>query len=205
MAAQYDYLTFTLARGAAARTAFLQALRGGGNALAMAGAELLGPFLPQLGFASNEAVALIRWPHGRKAMPQAIGDLPHVARRVDDRLTPTVRPADGATLKTHGGIYVHRWFTVDGDRVADFVDLSNRAWTGFEGSYDTEIFGLFTAEPNENDKSDGSARLLLLTWYGNHGVWEASREQAHDPAGLFAKRHLLTRSTIGRSSVLMAS
>ena len=38
---------------------------------------------------------------------------------------------------------------VDGDRLADFVDLSGQAWSGFEGAYDTEIFGLFTATPTQ--------------------------------------------------------
>jgi hypothetical protein len=87
--------------------------------------------------------------------------------------------------------------------VADFVDLSGRAWGGFEGAYDTEVFGLFTAEPTPNDHDNGQARLLLLTWYASHGVWEASREQPSDPRSLFAQRHELTRSTIGRSSLLV--
>ena len=43
--------------------------------------------------------------------------------------------------------------------------------------------------------------LLLLTYYASHGEWEASRDQTRDPNGLFAQRHELTRSTIGRSSL----
>jgi len=44
---------------------------------------------------------------------------------------------------------------------------------------------------------------LLLTYYASHGVWEESRHQTRDPNGLFAQRHALTRSTIGRSSLLV--
>jgi hypothetical protein len=47
--------------------------------------------------------------------------------------------------------------------------------------------------------------MLLLTWYRDHAIWEASREQAHDPASLFAQRHMLTRKTIGRSSLLVTA
>jgi len=119
-----------------------------------------------------------------------------------EMLVPTVRPEDKDVLKT-GGIYVHRWFTVAADQVDDFVALSNRAWTNFEGSYKTQIFGLFTAERTAQDLREGSGRLLLLTHYASHGVWEDSRDQTRDPNGLFAQRHALTRSTIGRSSILI--
>ena len=203
MAAHYDYLVFEIARGRQARASFVQAMGGAREKLAQCGAELVGHFAPQLGFSSSEAAALIRWPRERGVLPAEIVKISGVACSQHDMLSPTMRPADNAQLKSGPGIYVHRWFTIDGDRVGDFVDLSNQAWKGFEGSYDTEIFGLFAAEPNENDTRAGIARLLLLTWYRNHGVWEASREQAHDPASLFAQRHLLTRHTIGRSSTLV--
>ena len=205
MPGQYDYLVFELERGRPARAAFVQAMSGAATVFASRGAELLGHFAPQLGFDSTDAVALVRWSGARGELLKEMAQLPGVARMDRDKLSSTVRPSDGAKLKSGPGIYVHRWFTIDGDRVADFVDLSDRAWKGFEGSYDTEIFGLFRAEPNENDTQTGAARLLLLTWYRDHAIWEASREQAHDPASLFAQRHLLTRKTIGRSSLLMTA
>lgn len=201
MTAQYDYLTFTLARGRKAWADFASHVRSA-PAIAAAGGELLGLFQGQLGFASNEAVVLLRWPDaGRRA--HVLETAPGVVALVAEELTPTVRPSDGKTLKS-GGIYVHRWFTVDAERVADFVDLSNRAWANFEGSYDTEIFGLFTARASAQDTRNGEGRLLLLTYYASHGVWETSRDQTRDPAGLFVKRHELTRSTIGRSSLMLA-
>jgi hypothetical protein len=162
----------------------------------------LGLFSPQLGFSSNEAVLLVRWSKPGDAAAAFV--TPEVTAHRREVLTPTVRPRENDKPRTGAGIYVHRWFTIDGDKTAEFIDLSNRAWGGFEGSYDTEIFGLFTAAPNEHDQKTGAARLLLLTWYRDHGVWEASREQATDAKSLFAQRHLLTRSTIGRSSVLVA-
>jgi hypothetical protein len=202
VSARYDYLTFELARGRPAWEEFTAALRGKGtSALSATGADLVAAFAPQLGFASNEAVLLIRG--AAEILPSEIVSAPGVISFVRDRLSPTVRPRDGQRLKS-GGIYVHRWFTIDGERAEEFIDLSNRAWSGFEGSYDTEIFGLFLSEMNETDQMAHARRLLLLTWYKNHAVWEASREQARDAKSLFAQRHLLTRTTIGRSSVLVA-
>jgi hypothetical protein len=155
-----------------------------------------------LGFASNEAVVLLRSPAPLRDRLRELDAAPGVVTMHPELLTPTVRPPDKAVLK-QGGIYVHRWFSVDADSVADFISLSNRAWERFEGSYETEIFGLFTAERTMRDVREGTGRLLLLTYYAGHGVWEQSRDQTRDPGGLFAQRHALTRSTIGRSSILV--
>jgi hypothetical protein len=204
MPAHYDYLTFTLERGRASWTAFAAHVRDvAAPAIAAAGGEVLGLFQGQLGFSSNEAVVLLRWPEAGRDRLRDLDQAPGVATMHPEILTPTVRPGDGARLRP-GGIYVHRWFTVDADNAADFVALSNRAWENFEGSFDTEIFGLFTAERTAQDLRDGAGRLLLLTWYASHGVWEASRDQTRDPQGLFVKRHALTRATIGRSSLAVA-
>lgn len=169
--------------------------------IAASGGEVLGLFQGQLGFSSTEAVLLLRWPTAGRDRLREVDRAPGVVTMHPELLVPTVRPGDEDTLKS-GGIYVHRWFTVAADQVDDFVSLSNRAWANFEGSYQTQIFGLFTAERTVQDLREGSGRLLLLTHYASHGVWEESREQTRDPNGLFVRRHALTRTTIGRSSVL---
>jgi hypothetical protein len=203
MPAHYDYLSFTLERGRAAWTALADHVRDvAAPAIAAAGGELLGLFQGQLGFHSTDTVILLRWPTAQRERLREIDRAPGVVSMHPEMLTPTVRPNDEAVLKK-GGIYVHRWFTVDADSVADFVSLSNRAWENFEGSYQTEIFGLFNAERTAQDVHDRVGRLLLLTHYASHGVWEESRDQTGDPDGLFVKRHALTRSTIGRSSILV--
>jgi hypothetical protein len=205
MSAVYDYLTVTLGRGRAAWQAFAAQLNGAGAAgIAQGGGEIVGLFAPQLGFASNEAVVLVRWPTGERGSTGALTETEGVVASTVDALTPTLRPREGQALRD-GGIYVHRWFVVDAESIADFVDLSGRAWGGFENAYDTEIFGLFAAAATAEDLASGQQRLLLLTWYASHEVWEASREQAADPESLFAKRHGLTRSTVGRSSLRVAS
>ncbi len=203
MPAHYDYLTFQLARGRQAWADFAGHVRAAAApSIAANGGEVLGLFQPQLGFASNEAVVLVRWPDAGRDRLRELDAAPGVVAMHPETLTPTVRPADGDTLKP-GGIYVHRWFSADTDSVGDFVSLSNRAWKNFEGSYETQIFGLFTAEATAADVRDGVGRLLLLTYYASHGVWENSREQTRDPEGLFARRHALTRTTVGRSSLLV--
>ena len=203
MAAHYDYLSFTLERGRPALAAFTAHIRDvAAPAMTTAGGEMLGLFQGQLGFSSNEAVLLLRWPTAARDRLREVDRAPGVVMMHPEMLVPTVRPSDQDALRK-GGIYVHRWFTVDADQVDDFVALSNRAWTNFEGSYQTQIFGLFTAERTVQDLREGAGRLLLLTYYARHGVWEESREQTRDPNGLFVQRHALTRSTIGRSSIVV--
>jgi hypothetical protein len=203
MPAHYDYLTFTLGRGRPAWRAFVTHMHEvAAPAIATASAEILGIFQGQLGFASNEAIVLLRSNSTMRDRLRELDSAPGVVTMHPELLTPTVRPSNAAALKK-GGIYVHRWFSVDADSVADFISLSNRAWENFESSYQTEIFGLFTAERTARDVQAGAGRLLLLTYYASHGVWEQSRDQTRDPNGLFAQRHALTRSTIGRSSILV--
>jgi len=203
MPAHYDYLSFTLERGRAALSAFVTHVRDvAAPAIVAANAQVLGIFQGQLGFASNEAVVLLRSTAPLRDRLRELDAAPGVVTMHPELLTPTVRPSDKAVLK-QGGIYVHRWLSVDADSVADFISLSNRAWERFEGSYETEIFGLFTAERTTRDVREGTGRLLLLTYYASHGVWEQSRDQTRDPGSLFAQRHALTRSTIGRSSILV--
>ncbi|HXC56979.1 MAG TPA: hypothetical protein VNU97_16895 [Rhizomicrobium sp.] len=203
MPAHYDYLHVTLERGRPAWAAFAAHIHGTvAPALAAEGGEMLGLFQGQLGFASTEAIVLLRWPDAGHGRVQELSPAPGAVALHWEKLMPTVRPEDGKRLKP-GGIYVHRWFTVDAASAADFIALSNRAWENFEGSYDTEIFGLFAAEAKAEDRYEGALRLLLLTYYASHDVWEKSRDQTRDPQGLFVKRHALTRSTIGRSSTLV--
>jgi hypothetical protein len=117
------------------------------------------------------------------------------------RLTSTARPADGAALKT-GGIYVHRWFTVGAGDVQEFVRLSAEAWPKFEGQFETVIFGLLQADRTSDDIAADQTRLLLLTWYRDHGVWETSRDPTTESMQIFLRRQALTRHTQAASTLL---
>ncbi|MBV9331784.1 MAG: NIPSNAP family protein, partial [Alphaproteobacteria bacterium] len=188
MTVRYEYVGFEL--GPRSWRGFQSRLEGEiGAAVEATGGELLGLFAPQLGFGSNEATILLRWQDAQHVFEFPAMDGAVV--RSTELLTATTRPRPDGQLAL-GGIYVHRWFTIDAEHSADFVRLSEQAWAEFEDSYDTQIFGLFEAEAR-----DGAARFLLLTRYRDHAEWEASRTQTHDAKGLFAQRHLLTRSTIG--------
>ena len=195
----YDYLTLELAPGRAAWEGLRAHLPSQViPAVHTAGGQALGLFSPQLGFAANEAVLLLRWPDEARANPAVI-DIENIQVRSRDRLTATLRPADDDTPKP-GGIYVHRWFTVAPANVETFVALSGQAWSSFEAGFDTNIFGLFRA----NDPApNGDVRMLLLTRYADHGVWEASRQPSPQAREAFGSRHELTTSTIARSSLLV--
>ena len=198
MPALYDYSTLELAPGRAAWEAVRAEARALASAVSAAGGALLGLFSPQLGFAANEAVLLVRWPDEAVA-DRSVVEVGGVAISARDRLTATLRPSDGDVPRP-GGIHVHRWFTVAPAHLATFVELSGRAWPSFEAGFDTNVFGLFrakTAAPN------GDIRMLLLTRYADHGVWEASRQPSAAARDAFGARHELTTSTIARSSLLL--
>lgn len=160
-----------------------------------AGGEIVGLFSPALGYSIREAAILLRW---RDQPADVLADMPLIASRTVDRLSATVRPAAEDQLRT-GGIYVHRWFTVEAARADEFVDLSGRFWQGgFEASAQTQVFGLFKAARTEADGPN--ARLLLMTWYASHTDWDISRQQSPEAASILRHRSALTLDTRGVST-----
>ena len=132
----------------------------------------------------------------------ALAEAPGVRSAERHRLQATARPSASDRLKP-GGIYVHRWFVIATPSLAEFVDLSTTGWRDFEARFDTNIFGLFTAEQTPQDKAAGQTRLLLLTRYRDHGVWEESRNPTTDAMAAFQRRQLITRDTWNVSTLLV--
>ncbi len=205
MGVAYDYLFLNLDAGRTAHRAVADQLQSKGPEIAAAGGEILGQFSPQLGWNSHEAAILLRWGDGTSGRDQVLAGLTGAAPVLETRrtqFTPTIRPSDTARIKP-GGIHVHRWFTVASHSVEEFVDLSGRAWPDFERRFDTSIFGLFAAAPDEDAAVD-EVSLLLITRYADHGVWEASRDPSTEAMQLFARRQALTRRTQACSTLLVA-
>jgi hypothetical protein len=193
MSAVYHYLFATLAASPRPHEAFAR------DVFAFAqgrGGEPLAAFAPQLGWAADEAAALVRWP--AEPVPDAgaiVGN--GVGPLRADLMTPTLRPADDARVR-EGGIYVHRWFEVAQEHVEEFLALSAEGWSRFETLFDAQIFGLLRAKtPAE---ASGDARLLLLTRYKDHGVWEASRDPSTEAMQICLRRRQLPRRTWAASS-----
>lgn len=212
MSLSYEYCTFRVpSEPGAWRNAASHILGAGRGALHEAGGELYGLFSPQLGFASNEGVIASVWTesHNMRASGHALQGAEDIAVTSSNRLAPTVRPIDRSTLYDSdapiGGIFIHRWFTVEADGVDRFIELSGEAWETFEKSFDAQIQGLFQADRTAEDEERCVTRLLLLTHYASHGVWEQSRDDSADPDAWakFLERHKLTRETIGRSTLLV--
>lgn len=204
----YDYLFLDLETppGAPPSRGLAEHLRAEAGSIAASGGQVLGLFTPQLGWHARQAVVLIGWSgaaKGREAVVTAVADAPGVARVERHRLAPTARPGAGDRPKP-GGIYVHRWFTIDTAALDEFVALSTEGWRDFEARFDTNIFGLFTAAPSDADRKAGVVRLLLLTRYGDHGVWETSRDPSTAAMAAFMRRQKLTRDTWAASSLLTA-
>jgi hypothetical protein len=195
VSASYSYLFLTLKRGANPHVALAAQLKS--EATRLDGAELVGQFAPQLGWASNEAAVLWRFADNRGGLSSSTG---LVDAMRPETLSPTLRPGDADVLEP-GGIYVHRWFEMDAAAVDEFVALSAQGWDRFEAQFDARIFGLFRAAPSHADRE--LARLLLLTRYGDHGVWEASRDPTTEAMQIFARRQQLTRRSWAASSRLV--
>ena len=203
----YDYLFFDVAAGeppysranVVAPPLLADALNGTRG-------EVRGVFIAQLGWSNTQAAALIAWPNGedgREAALAKLADDGTLAPLKIDKLTPTVRPGMTDT-PAPGGVYVHRWFHIRADATQEFITLSTEGWRDFEVRFDANIFGLFSAERSDEDLEAGALRLLLITRYGDHGVWETSRDPTTDAMQAFARRQALTRFTIAASSLLIS-
>ena len=202
----YDYLflSFAVDRARSAPRDFAGRLAEHKALVTNAGGELVGYFAQQLGWGSDEAALILRWPAeapGREAAVAAVAADPALAAVRRDRLTPTLRPGP-TDLPPSGGIFVHRLFEIAAADKAEFVDLSGKAWGDFEGGFDSDIFGLFETAQTAAEARSGRQRMLLITRYADHGVWEASRQPSARAADLFARRHALTIRTSAASTVL---
>ena len=189
----YDYFELTTGREGGAVQSTARGLR----AAPLAPAAV---FAPLLGYPSNTVLALFPALEGEAAL--AVTRAPGVTSALRTRLSPTARPGSGAA-PAPGGIYVHNWFNIDSGAVDEFVALSVEAWPDFEARFDARIFGLFVAEDSEPDRSQGARRLLLMTRYGDLGVWQASRDPTTEAMKIFARRRELTRVSLARSCVLL--
>lgn len=140
-----------------------------------------GVFATLFGLASNEVYLV------------TFSDEPHALNLPSDielvqscSVIPTARPLEH-TARTSPGVYVFRWFNVNPGDIDEIVALSTEAWKTFERGFDTEVQGLFRGH-------DDASMMLLLTWYKDLSVWEASRNPPPDARENFLKRHQLTLS-----------
>jgi hypothetical protein len=164
------------------------------------GDHLVAVFAPSLGYATNQALVLT----DDAATAGAVLKAPGVVSGQHHGLTATTRPTTSAVRPKTDGIYVHRWFTIDGGAVDEFVALSNEAWVGFEGGFDSDIFGLFVVDASPEDVREGARRMLLMTHYRDFATWEASRKPDPKTARAFARRRELSRFQLPRACVAMS-
>ncbi|WP_293902940.1 hypothetical protein [Phenylobacterium sp.] len=203
----YDYLFLDLETAPAGMTparAYAEAVKAQLPAIAAAGGVVLGLFTPQIGWVARQAALLVRWTPGGKGREAAVGGLMRgktVRLGQRGRLAPTSRP-EAVDRPRPGGIYVHRWFVVEAKNVPEFLSLSVEGWRDFETRFDAHIFGLFTAERSPTDRRDGVTRLLLITRYKDHGVWETSRDPTTAAMAAFGRRQAITRDTWNASTLL---
>ncbi len=146
--------------------------------------DLFGIFQGLFGLASNE-LYLVTGTDAHEALIEQV--LAETGFEIVTRheMVPTVRP-QGKHTCTRDGIYVFRWFDVMGRDIDEIARLSAQAWITFEGDFETGVQGLF-AEP---DRERG--KMLLVTWYRDLSVWQASRQPPPEARENFLRRHQLT-------------
>ena len=147
-----------------------------------------GVFPGLFGLGTNEAYWVV---HGQVSAPPIAPD-EQIQLIAQTTLTPTVRPTEYAPLEKEG-VYVFRWFEVSPANVDEVVALSGKAWETFEGGFDTEVQGLFTAKPPFS-ASMNYYGMVLVTWYRDLSVWQDSREPDPEANELFLKRQALLDS-----------
>jgi hypothetical protein len=205
--APYDYLFLDLedGQGMTPPRAYAEVVKARLPQIQAAGGEVLGLFTPQIGWVARQSALLVRWgpqAKGRDSEVSALARGKAVRFVQRGRITPTSRPM--ATDKPRpGGIYVHRWFVVENDNVPEFLTLSTEGWRDFETRFEANIFGLFTAERSSLDRQKGVTRLLLITRYKDHGVWEASRDPSTAAMKAFQRRSAITKDTWNASTLLV--
>jgi hypothetical protein len=203
----YDYLFLDLedGQGMSPPRAYAEAVKARLPQVHAAGGEVLGLFTPQIGWVARQSALLVRWgpeAKGRDGEIAALmrGKAVRFAQR--GKVAPTSRPMAADRPKT-GGIYVHRWFVVENANVPEFLALSTEGWRDFETRFEANIFGLFTAERSSLDRQKGVTRLLLITRYKDHGVWEASRDPSTAAMKAFQRRSAITKDTWNASTLLV--
>ena len=203
----YDYLFLDLAdaEGSTPSHAYAEAVRARLPGIAAAGGQVLGLFTPQIGWVARQAALLVRWGPDAKGREKEIGGLMRgktITFAQRGKLTATARAAPDDRPRP-GGIYVHRWFVVKTANVPEFLALSQEGWRDFETRFETNIFGLFTADRSPADSRSGVQRLLLITRYKDHGVWETSRDPTTAAMAAFQRRATITQDTWNASTPLV--
>ena len=158
------------------------------------GLKTIGVFTPLFGLASNEVYFMVTG----SADFQLIADNHDMTIVSRHRFKATIRPDKNEPL-TRPGVYIFRWFTIKPGTAQDIIHLSAEAWPAFEAEFETEVQGLFVED------QPAPERMLLLTWYRDLSVWEASRNPAPAARENFLKRHQLTTSATPIATLLATS
>lgn len=148
------------------------------------GDALWGIFFGLFGLGTNELYLVTA---NDRAPASARPDFGEITLKQHRAFVPTARPKT-FTPPDKPGIYVFRWFDVHNRDVDEIAAMSEQAWVSFEDGFDSEIQGLFA----EADRSSATGKMLLVTWYRDLSVWEASRSPSEEARAIFMRRHQLT-------------
>ena len=165
-------------------------------ALAAAGAVPYSAWLPTAipdstpfaGLRETQVALMAAWPGPQPQISRLDSTLAAIdgVSSVASRAFLPIYLADGLTVPTGSGFYVHREEQYRVGDVAEAVRLSQEAWETWEPFWGTRVTGLFRENPDSMDV----ANLLRIVWYPSLDGWTETRDFRRDPesARRFAAR-----------------
>lgn len=135
---------------------------------------------PFAGLATNQVGLMLAWPD--RAAPEIVA-LDRVlaaqagVNAVVTRMFEPVYLADGLTVPTATGFYVHREEHYGTADVAEAIRLSQEAWVTWEPAFGVKVIGLFREIPVRGD----AVNLNRIVWYPSYTGWLGTRNTTTDP------------------------
>ena len=146
---------------------------------------------PFEGLSESQLILMATWPEQDpqfSTLDSTLAALDGISEVKSQVLVP-IYLAQGLTVPTEAGFYVHREELYHPRDVDEVVRLSTEAWDTWESTFGTRVTGLF----RQSGDPGNVARLLRIVWYRSYDGWVDSRDPERDPEARrrFAARQLL--------------
>ena len=154
--------------------AVAKSLAANAQAIEAANGLLYGIWRSQIGQPRDTLNAITVWRDagaGQAIIMDVLGSIASIRTHDITAMTPTLRPVNDLPPRRQGN-FAFRWFETPKRNWQEFLDLCEKAWPGFEASYDSQVIGLWKiGDVTQPDM----VRSLLLTRRPDLAMWERSK------------------------------
>lgn len=174
--------------------------------LAREGGTLYGVWRSQIGQPRDTLNVITAWslPASGIGFSEKLNAIVSIRSYEMTAMEATLRPAVD-TPPTRQGNFAFRWQETPAEHWQEFLDLCIAAWPGFEGSYDSQVVGLWKLR----DGDATTVRSLLMTRRPDLAMWERSKiPQGEAEAAVREKlnrRYDLCTSTVVYTTTLLTA